>query len=158
MSLDEFCLSIVVNSKARNLYFADFLLLLYNTGIRFNERNKTLWSIKDVMSYNLKALKRNELRTVSKSLLPISFLEYLNGAIIPAYEISFSTFNRQLLYLFPSMPIYQGEKLILSHIFRHNFAKKLKIEGYSDIMIQKVMAEKMLSSAQHYIYSEIIIN
>lgn len=46
-------------------------------------------------------------------------------------------------------------KNISTHVFRHNYAKKLHDSGMSDVDVQTKLGERRLSSAQGYIYSNI---
>jgi site-specific recombinase XerD len=157
VSLDQYCFLIVCKAKSRKLYFADFLLLLYNTGIRVSEVNPNLWTLKSQSIYELQPRKGNNPREISKDDLPPSFINYLIDNLDIAYRIPYSSFIRAILFLQPAIIRTAGNKNIISHIFRHNYAKKLKTSGYSDIMIQTILGEKNLSSALNYIYSDIQI-
>jgi len=142
---------------SKNLYnpFAITLSLLQSTGIRSSELQSLNWELLDDNKFLLYTLKNSSPRIFEASELNEEFIDYLLNPSKKKLIINYTTLLYYLELLQKNYRFFLKDKNLLLHMFRHAYAKRLKLQGLTDIEIQLKMAEKNLKSAQHYIYSEI---
>lgn len=152
---ESYCYEIVQNSKQRKQFSAAFFELLYVTGLRYND--VLLISSSSVVGDDivLYPSKFNAKRTIPLLSVPSDFRYHLTYQQLPFYNIPYSTIVRDFRLARPCTARNTESKEMLLHIFRHNYMKKLFMQGLSNQEIANVMGEKHVSSANCYIYSSI---
>lgn len=157
--LDEALLYVISRCRVDQPFFAKYYDALYHLGIRATEAlMPSIWSFPSENTVVLQPHKGNNMRFFLRSDMPVDFLYSLEFPefveVVPSYS--------QLNYLFSIYmyygKIFIGKKSSTLHLFRHNYVKKLKSSGLTDIEIQNKIGEKELSSAEQYIYSTYYVN
>ncbi len=131
-------------------------VLLKKTGLRPIEvLEPNRWTIINEKYYSVKLAKNNGLRRVNQKLIPdyIKYLYALKPTLKSIYSLK--TLNKYILqnsiYTFRN-----GNKNIVSYIFRHNYIKRLKSKGLTNARIQKKMKHSDIKNTLNYINSNII--
>lgn len=128
----------------------------YYTGCRANDALQfNRWSLLANGNVLLQPQKNNLIRTFIPTDLPPKFYSYLAENYNPFVGLLYGKYQ---YYVGLSLRKYSptvGQKGVLSHLFRHNYAKKLKNLGMLDVDICQKMGEKQQVSANMYIYSQV---
>lgn len=130
--------------------------LQYTTGCRITEGLEfTRWTLLGNGNIQLQPQKSNNLRVFDPS---ITINKYFGGVINNVNTTNGLHYRKYNYYIekiigFNNFTI--GNKGVSSHLFRHNFAKQLKVNGMSDNDIKNSLGEITQQSANHYIYSQI---
>lgn len=152
--LDSICretleLSSIIDPNLTILYD-----IMYRTGCRINdvlEFNR--WTVLMNGNIQLEPQKNNNLRVFQESELPSIFYDnlvnnynFLNGYFYGKCEY-------HLKSIINKYDIRRYDKKITTHIFRHNYAKKMSDTGMTNEQVRVKLGEKQLSSATGYISS-----
>lgn len=130
--------------------------LQFYTGCRANDALQfNRWSLLANGNVILQPQKNNLIRTFAQVDLPHKFYIYLAENYNPFVGLLYDKYQYYVgLSLRKYSPVI-GNKGITTHLFRHNYAKKLKDLGFTDIDICQKMGERQQASANMYIYSNI---
>ena len=154
--LDNLLSDIVYNNSKMNLDFSVYIELLYLSGCRANDALEfNRWQLLANSSVLLTPQKGNNLRSFGASELPILFY---NSLVDNENIFEYLSYPKVLYYLDELLNKYDFriiKKRCTNHLFRHNYAKLLKNDGFTDIEIKDKLGEKNLSSAMQYINSSI---
>ena len=131
--------------------FYTFFEIMYELGVRAGEAiNIQLWKRTVNNTITLQPQKNNEKRIFDASIINSTFIDYIdNPDTFPSY-VNYSRLNSEFRKYTMFHKIYVGDKSSSLHLFRHNFVKKLQVQGYTDIEIKEVMGERNLSSVASY--------
>ncbi len=144
----------VSNMKHYDNRYKFIVELMYKTGARANEvLSFDRWDKISNDVFTLQPQKGNNLRIFNTSALPAAFNtnfnignDFFNGLSYRQLEYSIHD-----LYM-PNYFIIQDVKRVC-HLYRHNFAKQLKLQNKTDQQIADKMGERELRSANKYTYS-----
>lgn len=154
--LDNILLEVISNNVVIDEQYRLLYEVLYCTGCRVNdllEYNR--WNVLMNGKVQLQPQKGNNLRIFDSSTLPAIFYDSLINNYNLFDNILYGKVEYNLLRLINKYDIRRNKKKITTHLFRHNYAKKLKEVGKTDVEIQSILGEKHLISAQNYINSQL---
>ena len=155
--IDQLCKHIV--EKTRNVDIYAYILFdsLYNTGLRVNELLEySRVEIVDTNTVQVTTQKFSNPRLIEISDLNPIYFAHLAADTLNSILRSYSYYsNKFVLFnsLFPRLTI--KDKRITTHLFRHNYVKKLHDEGFSIAEISSIIGEREEKNTIGYIYSEI---
>lgn len=130
--------------------------LQYLTGIRLSEVDPKRWEILSDGSYYLNTKKYNHPRQFPADIIPPVWTRAIQDEDTSEYITNHSTYERRLRLMFGGYKFVIGKKRLISHLFRHNWAKKKKVELGTNEAVRQELGEKRLSSAVSYIASDIL--
>jgi len=150
-------LILVSTTEERYLYsfeYRELFNLLYLTGCRINDILEfQRWNVLNNGDLLLQPQKNNNLRLFKQNEVTLLFYNSIlennnmfNGMLYGSCEY-------HLLKVINKYDIRKDKKKITTHLYRHNYTKKLKMKGFTDEQIKVILGEKQLASAQNYIYS-----
>ena len=131
--------------------------ILYTTGCRINdvlEYNR--WSVLMNGNIQLQPQKRNNLRVFGPDELPIMFYDNLVANIDTFEGFFYDKCEYYINEILRKNAIKRNRKYLTTHLFRHNYCKKLHNLGMTDEQIQLKLGLLNLASAQNYIYSILV--
>lgn len=131
------------------------MYLQYLTGIRLSEVDPTRWHILENGNYFLHTKKYNHPREFTPEQIPTEWHQAIVNQDDFSYITNHSTYERRLRIVFGRHYFMSGKKRIVSHIFRHRWAKMKKAETQDNEAVREALGEKRLSSALSYIASDI---
>lgn len=132
--------------------------LMFKTGCRVNETLElNRWNIINDNEISLQPQKGNLLRVFNKSIFENNFINAIENNLPISTNLTTDKLRYNLQQHFLDYGFIIGKKRSISHIFRHNYAKQLKLNGSTDLEIKSIMGEKKLSSAMAYIYSDVFV-
>ncbi len=158
--IDELCQHLV--NKTRNVDIYAYILFdtLYNTGLRVNELiDYSRIEIIDTEMVLVTTQKFSNPRLINISDLNPIYFAHLASDTLKSILRSYSYYsNKFVLFnsLFPRLSI--NDKRITTHLFRHNYVKKLSNGGLSTSEISKIIGEREEKNTLGYVYSEISSN
>lgn len=156
LQIDEICVFAMNGKTLYNRQLKIIAEIQYITGARANdviEFNR--WSEYNSTQLLLQPQKGNNARIFNKSDINNDFVY---GVVNNENILEFETFRKYDYYLKLTLNRFGlsvGNKGINTHIFRHNYAKKLKDDGSTDVEIKDLLGEVRQSSANSYIYSNV---
>lgn len=131
-------------------------LVMYHTGCRAVESiTLSRWERLSPKSYILTPQKGNNSRVISNTFIPDIFDNAIRDEINIFNGLNYDKLRYHINEAFINRQYKIGGKDSVCHVFRHNYAKRLHAQGYSDEDIQHDMGEVNIESAQGYIYSEV---
>lgn len=133
----------------------DIFSLLKDTGCRIQEATDPIRWRRLGSDYALKPLKGNDIRTFSTAELSQNTIVYLNNFPNYPQEIPMRKYQQQFDYFKGNVTILRGQKEISTHLFRHNYARQLRVNGLTDVQVQNKLGERTLSSALEYLDTKI---
>ena len=154
--LDNVCIDIIDSIKVYDVLYSEVCVLLYVSGCRCNdvlERNR--WKLLLDNRLELTPQKNNNKRYFNQEEVTEYWYSSFLLDVDCFFDIDYRKFNYYLEMSLNKYYLMTFSKRISTHIFRHNFARKLKLQGLTDNQIKDRLGEKQLSSAQKYIYSQI---
>lgn len=128
----------------------------YLTGCRANDVLKfENWSVLMSGDIQLQPQKNNLLRVFSPLEIDSDFYSallvntnYLSGLMYRKYQY----YIERILH---TKYFRINDKPVSTHLFRYNYARQMKANGFTDVEIKDKLGERQLTSAQAYIYSQI---
>lgn len=149
-------LSFTAFLSEKQLYYTDFLSIFYNTGLRFCEvREFSRWSVANDNEVTVITAKGSNPRTFNKNLLPPFFITCIRENINPFKGINNQTAAYYFKTFYPKKQVRHDKKRLSTHLFRHNIAKQMFINGFSRSEIKEFLGEKSLLNSNNYIDSEL---
>jgi integrase len=128
----------------------------FMTGARANDvLDFSRWAYIGSSTFTLNPQKGNLQRVFNVSELPPAFAAMLQANINPFNRIFYRKYEYYVNQVIGWRLLECGDRGLSTHIFRHNYARQLKVNGWSDNDIRLKLGETHLSSAQAYIYSNI---
>lgn len=128
----------------------------YLTGCRANDvLGFDRWTLLGNGNLQLQPQKNNLLRVFTPAEIDVDFyasvvnnIDYFEGLFYRKYEYYIERIFHNHLFRI-------NQKPVSTHLFRYNYARKLKASGSTDLEIKDKLGERRLSSAQAYIYGNI---
>lgn len=128
----------------------------YTTGCRANDiLQLNRWSVVDINTVRLAPQKGNNPRDFSVSILEPALIDAIFGNINIFQGLFYRKYSYYIDLALHRYNFTLGSKGIGSHLFRHNYARKLKDSGLTDSQVKDAIGERSQSSANAYIYSQI---
>jgi site-specific recombinase XerD len=154
--LDDLCRFIALNESTFPTGCSILWQVQYSTGCRASEScNLSLWNVINELTVCLSPLKYSDKRFFNIDELHPYFID----ALIMGESNYQNILYRQLQYnidkLIRCYGISSGSKSCSNHLFRHNYARKLKNRGLTDSQVKEKMGERNQSSADQYIYGKL---
>jgi len=155
--LDSLLFSIVQRAQSVDLYSFILFETLYNTGLRINELiDYSRLSLIDVNTILVTTQKFSNPRPINTSYFNSVYLSnFLSNNLIrfirsySFYSTKFIEFNYEFSNLFVL------SKAVTTHLFRHNYVKKLADSGFTVSEISALIGERSNTNTQRYIDSVI---
>ena len=141
-----------------DLQMIDLFYNLYNTGLRYTEMtSKNRWEMIDPVTYRVTTLKHSNPRIIAAADLSQQFInsQKLPGKLYPSCLYSTTAIWLQRAF-HPLAPRIKNKK-VTTHIFRHNFIKRLAQEGKEIEEIQTITGEVDGKNVETYIRSIIYL-
>lgn len=142
-----------------NLYSHEIKIaakMQYLTGCRANDvLEADRWILLMDGNLQLQPQKGNNIRTFEPLDVDNDFYDYIVEGHFLLDGLNYRKYNYYIELAMHKYAFKVFSKSITSHLFRHNYAKKLHDTGMSDVDIQNKLGERRLSSAVGYIYSPI---
>lgn len=141
-----------------DLQMIDLFLNLYNTGLRFTEMtSKSRWEMIDPETYSVTTLKKSNPRIFRDADLSQQFINSQKspGRLYPT--CLYSTTSIWLQRAFHPLTPRIKKKKVTTHIFRHNFFKRLDQEGKTIEEIKTITGEVDSKNVETYINSIIYL-
>jgi len=141
-----------------DLQMIDLFYNLYNTGLRFTElTSKERWEMIDPDTYKVRTLKNSNPRAIEAADLSQQFknAQKSPGRLYPTCLYSTTAIWLQRAF-HPLAPRIKNKK-VTTHIFRHNFIKRLHQEGKEIEEIQTITGEVDGKNVETYINSIIYL-
>jgi len=151
--LDSMLLEFVEECKKKSLQAYNTFGILYYGGFRISEIISLGTLDLNNGTFVMQPRKGNNVRTLSYTDFPLDFRDIIKHSTSVFLFNSVSNAQHFFSNHWKYKTIFHKTKNVSSHLFRHNYAKKLKSQGLTDGQIQLKLGEKQLSSAQNYIYS-----
>lgn len=131
--------------------------ILYSTGCRINDiLEYERWSVLMNGNIQLQPQKRNNLRIFEPAELPTLFYDNLVANIDTFDGYYYDKCEYYINEILRKNAIKRNKKYLTTHLFRHNYCKKLHNSGMTDEQIQLKLGLLNLASAQNYIYSILV--
>ena len=154
--LNNLCIYLYSNDNYYYTYVKNYFRLMYLSGCRISESiDPLLWQRSSLDTISLAPLKFNNTRIFLISDIQCFLIDNLLASNFSVFDLNYSKVNYHILNQIRSYDITIKDKNSSCHLFRHNFAKQLKISGKSDNEIKLLLGERNQSSANEYIYSQI---
>lgn len=153
--LDAIIVAGIHRARQLSLPAYNTMQLQYDTGIRLSEVDTSLWMVLPNGRYFLNTKKYNHPREFLPQQIPAAWDLAIKTGDTDLYITNHRTYGRRLKLAFGGYYFKLGEKQVISHIFRHNWAKKMRIVLGSNEAVRQALGEKRLSSAVGYIASDI---
>lgn len=154
--LEEILLTGLNRARLISLRTYNTMFLQYHTGVRLSEVMVDRWEILPNGTYYLNTRKYNQPRTFTPDQIPLIWREAIALNDDSLFCNVHSTYERRFREIFSTDCYTVGEKRLVSHIWRHNWAKKERIKLGSNEAVRQSLGEKRLSSALNYIASDIV--
>lgn len=128
----------------------------YLTGARANDVLQfSRWTLLYDLTVQLQPQKGNNLRLFLPEEIDPEFYGCLVDNINPFAGLHYRKYEYYLSQILNNNWFYIGSKKAGSHLFRHNYARKLKDSGMSDAMVMAKLGEVSTTMANFYIYRTI---
>jgi site-specific recombinase XerD len=155
--IDNCCKSIIAHSKSYDMYSYIIFDTLYNTGLRINELlDYSRVSIIDINSVLVQTQKFSNPRIIPISDFNSVYMAHLASGTLYNLIRSYSYYSeKMLLYNTQFHKLFIKNKRISTHLYRHNYVKRLFDDGYTIPQISTVIGERDDKNTMGYVYSQI---
>lgn len=154
--LEYLCYKLKSTVNKEYLYISNILELLYITGCRGQEAIKTnFWEVSANQYIILHPQKNNNMRLFDRNIFSESTINYLQ--ITPHFDnlTSYKRLNYFINQNISHLGISLFNKKIVTHLFRHNYVRKLIQQGLQPIEIQQLMGHLEVGTTERYFNSPI---
>lgn len=128
----------------------------YLTGARANDVLQfNRWVLLADLTVQLQPQKGNNLRIFTEAEIDPIFYDYIVSGVNPFAGLHYRKYEYYLSQILNKNWFTIGDKKAGSHLFRHNYARKLKDSGMSDAMVMAKLGEVSTTMANFYIYRSI---
>lgn len=153
--LDSILLQIIADVKKYDIYSFILFDSLYNTGLRVNELiDYSRITQIDINTVLVTTQKHSNPRAINTSLLNSTYFEALKNNSLKLFIRSYSYYNSSFITrcrYYKDLKI--GDKQVTTHLFRHNYIKKLALNGFTCNQISAIIGERVDTNTQSYIDS-----
>ncbi len=156
LALDNICKKAMLKAKEEKSPFYYFIFFLYNCGVRQAELFQySITTINDEGYLIINPLKNNHVRK-----LKVNSTETALNLEILHHTANTPSINSKSLQRYltanPEINALQiGNKSVNAHVFRHNYIKRLRTNGFSKEEIALNMGYTNISTADKYLNSKI---
>lgn len=154
--IDDLCQKIISEAYNQGSLFTKHYELMYKFGLRVSEvcgvDNISVTGTGDVLIYMKKTRKY---RLIKKEDFQVNFDIEIFLASNNLTYYSEQNIKREITNLSPYRRLFCGNKNIVTHIFRHNFAKQKFIQLQNIASVNYLLQESNLSICENYINSKI---
>jgi len=155
--IDNTCNHLVNHTARFDIYSHIIFDTLYRTGLRINE----LLEYERITLIDIDTVQVITQKFSNPRLIPLSdfnsiFISHLASGSLHTLIRSYSYYSSKILIynsLFPRL--YIKNKQVTTHLFRHNYVKKLFEEGQSIEEISEIIGERESKNTMGYVYSQI---
>jgi site-specific recombinase XerD len=156
--INQVCQTILETSEEFDIFLHALFDTLYKTGLRAGEvLNFSLWSVDSPDSLTVQTQKNSIPRTFAPDELSPVFADVLLTQNTRLINYNYKYLQRIFRRFAPYPQLFIGNKQVSTHLFRHNKAKRLILEGCTDTQIQTYLGEKDLKNALVYVNSEVYL-
>jgi len=153
--IDSILLQILDDVKKYDIYSFILFDSLYKTGLRINEliEYSRITQI-DTNTVLVNTQKFSNPRAINSSLLNETYFEAFKSNTLKLFIRSYSYYNSSFITrcrYYKDIKI--GGKPVTTHLFRHNYIKKLWINGFDCNQISGIIGERVNKNTQGYIDS-----
>jgi len=155
--IDQICRSIVERTENYDLYSYMVFETLYNTGLRINELiDYSRIQLVDANTALVRTQKYSNPRIIQISSINRTYFENYVNNNLQNFIRSYSYYSSKIVaYNNEYTNLFVEGKQITTHIFRHNFVKKLSDSGLSVSEISGIIGERAEKNTFGYIHSRI---
>lgn len=155
--IDNICRLIVERTGNYDLYSYMVFETLYNTGLRINELiDYSRLELIDTNTVLIQTQKFSNPRIIHLSEFNITYIENFVNNNLRNFIRSYSYYSSKITAYNNEYPnLYVEGKKVTTHIFRHNYVKKLSDSGLSVTEISAIIGERDNKNTLGYIYSQI---
>jgi site-specific recombinase XerD len=154
--IDTICINLMQHFEYENPYLACFYRVLYNTGLRGIEvYNLSNWSINSNGDYVVILSKHNGVRVIASADMPLFFVNNFFVGSGFTWGFSFSYVKRMAVVHCTLGLLFNGDKKINLHLFRHAYCRRLQLIGLNDNDIRLILQHSSLLSTNNYLYDSI---
>lgn len=156
--INKICRHVVETSEHYDIFLHSLFETLFLTGLRAGEvLDFSRWTVTPEGNLTVQTQKNSSPRIFKPEELSSVFADVILTNNIQLIRFNYKYIQR-LFNRFSTYPqIFVGNKQVSTHLFRHNKAKRMLVEGYTDIQIQSYLGEKDLKNALNYINSDVYI-
>ncbi len=157
-ALNDNCIS-VLNSFS-SLYPETYasLYMLYAYGFRWVEVYElSRWFDESRRDYTVVTAKKGNIRKIDKMYVNSYFKTLIASTDDVVYQFRYMSMRRYFKQFSNYSNLAVGNKPLALHSFRHNRARIMKSQGYSDLEIKVYFGEIEQTNMDKYIYSIITI-
>ena len=152
--------SVLYDARDNDLLYSTELQLIadvqFRTGCRIGEAIQfNRWTLLGNGNIQLQPQKSNNLREFDPTVIRAKYFDYVIANTDLFSSVGYRKYNYYLEKVLNYHQFTIGNKSVSSHLFRHNYARQLKLLGVSDDNIRINLGEVTQQSANHYIYSQI---
>lgn len=155
--IDSILLQIMEDSEKHDIYSFMLFQSLYNTGLRVNELIEySRLQLIDTNTLLVTTQKFSNPRTLNVNLFNTTYLQAFQSNTLHNFIRSYSYYNSQFitrLKYYKNLRI--SGKQVTTHLFRHNYIKKMYLNGFDCNQISAIIGERVLKNTQGYIDSVI---
>jgi len=151
----DICSRTVNSAAAIDYALYQYYQLLFVTGCRVSEVSAfDRWSYSAIDTVSLLPLKNNFVRNFDVAVIPTNFQLQFSGASSTMPILSSAYLGRWFFALNP-VHIFKDNKQVTSYIFRYNYIKQLRLSGYTDIDIMRLIGHTRLATTQGYLNAQL---
>jgi len=155
IQIDNLCKSIVERTEKNDLYSFMNFETLYNTGLRINELiDYSRLNLVDTNSILVQTQKFSNPRLIDIVYFNGTYFSNFITGNLKNFIRSYSYYCDKLItYNFEYSKLFVLDKHITTHIFRHNYVKKLYASGFTITEISAIIGERENKNTEGYINS-----
>ena len=153
--IDSILLQVLADVEKYDIYSFILFDSLYKTGLRINELiDYSRITQIDTNTVLITTQKFSNPRAINTSLLNPTYYKAFQDNTLKLFVRSYSYYNSAFITrcrYFKDLKI--GGKLVTTHLFRHNYIKKLALNGFTAQQISAIIGERVDKNTQGYIDS-----
>jgi len=130
--------------------------MLYKHGLRINEvLELDRWNLEKNNQFSIVTEKASEIRKINMAEVAGDYLVFLSNKWASNKVCSYDVAKDRFKKYFDTSLYYSDKKRICTHIFRHNYVKRLIRQGLTDKEVAILMGHKNEKNTLNYINSKI---
>lgn len=150
--IKELCSFIAESANEYNMHMGAAFQMLLNTGCRVGELDTfSRLMLTGTGSVGLVTQKSNYIRVIDSSYIPSLFYYNLANGIQQEYFVSPAMIKAFMRNRLPYVRLTNGDKDILTHLYRHNRVRTLYGAGWSIGAIGQFMGQMSNSTVYNYL-------
>lgn len=155
--LDILLLGVLASGRVSNsLFLKEVFQTMYDEGLRYQESaDISRWTKNIDGDYEVQTLKKGNIRIIEASNVSPIRSAAVAVAAWKVNQVSYSTAERIFQNSIQAYKIWHEDKVIGTHLFRHNRFKQWGEDGRSEGWILNHTGLKNINVVQHYLTSEL---